>query len=53
MSIFERKPLILKQMKATGIDLVVGEPNKKYDSQQDYELIHISDCFVELIGNNE
>ena len=40
-------------MKAKGIDLGIGVPNKKYDSQEDYESIHISDCFAELRGKNE
>ena len=48
MSSFERKVLILKKMKAKGIDLGSGVPNKKYDSQEVYELIHISNRFPEL-----
>ena len=48
MSSFERKVLILKKMKAKGIELGSGVPNKKYDSQEVYELIHISNCFPEL-----
>ncbi|ABB50547.1 regulatory protein, DeoR-like protein [Prochlorococcus marinus str. MIT 9312] len=53
MSSFERKTLILKKMKAKGIEIGSGVPNKKYDSQEVYELIHISNCFAELRGKNE
>ena len=53
MSIFERKVLILKKMKAKGLELGSGVPNKKYDSQEVYELIHISNCFPELREKNE
>ena len=53
MSSFERKRLILKKMKAKGIEVGSGVPNKKYDSQEVYELIHISNCFPELREKNE
>ena len=53
MSSFERKVLILKKMKAKGIELGSGVPNKKYDSQEVYELIHISNCFPELREKNK
>ena len=44
----ERKELILKKMKANGIEVGSGIPNKKYDSQEVYELIQIANCFPEL-----
>ena len=48
MSSSERKALILKKMNAKGIKVGSGIPNKKYDSQEIYELIHIANCFPEL-----
>ena len=48
MSSSERKSLILKKMQAIGIDVGSGIPNKKYDSKEVYELIHIASCFPEL-----
>ena len=48
MSSIERKKLILKKMKALGIEIGSGIPNKKYDSNEVYELIHIANCFPEL-----
>ena len=48
MSSQERKELILQKMKAKGIDVGSGIPNKKYDSEEVYELIHITNCFPEL-----
>ena len=48
MSCSERQELILKKMKAKGIEVVSGVPNKKYDNQEMYELIHITNCFSEL-----
>ena len=48
MSSQERQDLILKKMKAKGIDVGSGVPNKKYDSEEVYELIHIANCFPEL-----
>ena len=35
-------------MKAKGIKLGSGIPNKKYDIKEIYELIHIANCFPEL-----
>ena len=35
-------------MKAKGIEVGSGVPNKKYDSEEVYELIHIANCFPEL-----
>ena len=48
MSSIQRKELILKKMKLRGIDPGSGIPNKKYDSKEVYELIHIANCFPEL-----
>ena len=48
MSRSERKALILKKMKARGIEVGSGIPNKKYDSKEIYELIQILSCFPEL-----
>ena len=44
----ERKALILKNMKTLGIKVGTVIPNKKYDSKEIYELIHIANCFPEL-----
>ena len=48
MSSQERQELILKKMKAKGIEVGSGVPNKKYDNDEVYELIHIAKCFPEL-----
>ena len=48
MSSQERQELILKKMKAKRIEVGSGVPNKKYDSEEIYELIHIINCFPEL-----
>ncbi|WP_225866253.1 hypothetical protein [Prochlorococcus marinus] len=48
MSSIQRQELILKKMKERGIDVGSGVPNKKYDSNEVYELIHIAKCFPEL-----
>ena len=48
MSSNERQELILEKMKAIGIKVGSGVPNKKYDSKEIYELIHITNCFPEL-----
>ena len=48
MSSMQRQELILKKMKERGIELGSGIPNKKYDSQEVYELINIANCFPEL-----
>ena len=45
---YERKELILKKMKAKGIEVGSGVINKNYDSKEVYELIHISKYFPEL-----
>ena len=46
----QRQELIIKKMKAKGIEVGSGVPNKKYDSEEIYELIHIVNCFPELRG---
>ena len=48
MSSSARKELILKKMKDRGIEVGSGIPNKKYDSKEVYELIHIANLFPEL-----
>ena len=48
MSSSERKALILKKMKAMGLEVGSGISNKKYDNKEVYELIHIANCFPEL-----
>ena len=48
MSSMKRQELILKKMKERGIEVGSGIPNKKYDSKEVYELIHIAKCFPEL-----
>ena len=53
MSSLQRQELILKKMKERGIDVGSGIPNKKYDSQEVYELIHIANCFPELREKNK
>ena len=35
-------------MKARGIEVGSSVPNRKYDSKEVYELIHIINCFPEL-----
>ena len=51
LSSSERQDLILKKMKAKGIKLGSGVPNKKYDSSEVYELIQIANCLPELREN--
>ena len=48
----ERQELILQKMKEKGIKVGSGVPNKKYDNEEVYELIHIANCFQELRENN-
>ena len=48
MSSQERQELILKKMKAKGIEVGSGVPDKTYDNEEDYELINIANCFPEL-----
>ena len=52
LCLVERKALILKKMKALGIEVGSGIPNKKYDNKEIYELIHIAKCFPELRKKN-
>jgi|TARA_A100001035_G_scaffold236407_1_gene200267 hypothetical protein len=48
MSSSERKELILKLMRAKGIEVGSGVPQKIYDNKEVLELIHIANCFPEL-----
>jgi len=48
LSSIQRQELILKKMKDRGIEVGSGIPNKKYNSEEVYELIHIANCFPEL-----
>ena len=48
MSSLQRQELILKKMRERGIEIGSGISNKKYDSEEVYELIHIANCFPEL-----
>ena len=48
LSSLQRQELILKKMKEKGIEVGSGIPNKKYDSEEVYELIQIANCFPEL-----
>ena len=52
MSSIERQELIIKKMKALGIEVGSGIPEKKYDNKEVYELIHIANCFPELREKN-
>ena len=47
----ERQKLILTKMKAKGIEVGSGVPNKRYNSEEIYELIHIANYFPELRKN--
>tara|TARA_A100000164_G_scaffold300663_1_gene275645 strand:+ start:353 stop:550 length:198 start_codon:yes stop_codon:yes gene_type:complete len=49
----QRQGLILKKMKAKGIEVGSGVANKKYESDEIYELIHIANCFPELREKRE
>ena len=48
----ERQKLIIYKMKAKGIEVGSGVPNKNYDSEEVYELIDIAYCFPELRKKN-
>ena len=48
MSSNERQKLIFNKMKARGIEIGSGVPNRKYNSKEVYELISILNCFPEL-----
>ena len=47
MTTEQRQELILKKMKAKGIEVGSGVPDKKYESEEVYELIHIANCLPE------
>ena len=49
----QRQELILKKMKAKGIEVGSGVPDKKYENEEVYELIHIANCFPELRENRK
>ena len=51
LSSMQRQELILKKMKERGIEVGSGNPNKKYDSKEIYELIQITNFFPELREN--
>tara|TARA_A100001388_G_C28459353_1_gene352499 strand:- start:355 stop:552 length:198 start_codon:yes stop_codon:yes gene_type:complete len=53
MSSNQRKALILKKMKALGIEVGSGVPNKKYAKSEVSELIYIAKCFPELREKNK
>ena len=44
----QRQELILKKMKSEGIEVGSGVPDKKYESEEVYELIHIANFIPEL-----
>ena len=44
----QRQELILKKIKDKGIEVGSGVSDKKYESEEVYELIHIANCFPEL-----
>ena len=48
MTTDQRQELILKKMKAKGIEVGNGVPEKKYETKEVYELIHVANCFTEL-----
>ena len=48
MTSVQRKELILKKMKAKGIEVRSGVPDKKHENEVVYELIHIANRFPEL-----
>ena len=47
----DRQELILRKMKAKGINVGSWVLNKKYDISEVYELIQIANCFLELREN--
>ncbi len=49
MTTGQKQELIVKKMKAKAIEVGSGDPDKKYESEEVYELIHIANCFPELI----
>jgi len=53
MSSQERKALILKKMKANGIEVGSGVPNRKYSQVEVRDLIRITNRFPELRDKNQ
>ncbi len=53
MTSMQRQELILQKMKEKGIEVGSGIRNKKYDSKEVCELIHIGNCFPELRGGKK
>jgi len=51
MTRIERQELILKKMKAKGIEPGSGVPNKTYKNDDVLDLIKIANCFPELRDN--
>ena len=48
----KKQELILNKMKAKGIEVGSGIPNKKYESQEIHDLIYIVNCFPKLSDKN-
>ena len=48
MTTKQRQKLNLKKMIAKGTEVGSGVPEKKYESKEVYELIHIANCIPEL-----
>ena len=48
MSNYQRQELIIKKMKAKGTEVGKEVSDKKYNSAQVYELIHVVNYFPEL-----
>ena len=48
MTTDQRQELILKKKKDKGIEVGSGVPDKKYESEEVYELINIAKYFPEL-----
>ena len=48
ISRIESQELILNKTKDKGLEVGSGVANKKYDSEEIYELIHIANFFQEL-----
>ena len=49
----DRQELILKKIKERGLKIVSGIPNKKLDSKEVYEFIHIANSFLALREKNK
>ena len=48
MTTDQRQELIPKKMKAKGIEVGSGVPDKKYENEEVYELIHVANRYPEL-----